>query len=62
MQNLLIQQDAKSTDQQNKCNIVFFFMENPFPRRFIFYRYMDIPNEVTHTKYAVAETRIPVQS
>ena len=37
----------------NKTNFKLYF-----PKRFKFYRYMDIPRKVVHTKYAVAETRI----
>ena len=48
--------DAKSTDQQNKFQN-YIFNGNPFSKRFIFYRYKDIPSKVVHTKYAVAETR-----
>ena len=33
-------------------------MEIIFKKLFVFYRYMDIPSKVAHTKYAVAETRI----
>ena len=44
-------------DQQNKIQ-KFTFNRNYFPKHFIFYRYLDIPDKVAHTKYAVAETRI----
>ena len=42
----------------NKTNVKIVFYGNSFPKRFVFYRYMDIPSKVAHTKYAVAETRI----
>ena len=48
--------DAKSTDQQNKWQKLYF-MEILFQT---IRRYMDLPSKVAHTKYAVAETRIPV--
>ena len=47
----------KCADQQNKIQ-KFTFNGNYFPKHFIFYRYMDIPSKVAHTKYAVAETCI----
>ena len=47
----------KCADQQNKIQKCTF-NGNYFPKQFIFYRYLDIPDKVAHTKYAVAETRI----
>ena len=47
----------KCSDQQNKFQIQFS-SGNYFPKRTIFYMYMGTPSKVTHTKYAVAETRI----
>ena len=55
----LFYQDAKSTDQQKQISKIVSIFGNSFPKRFIFYRYMDIPS-VAHTMYAVAEARIPV--
>ena len=45
----------KCADQQNKFQNSLF-NGNYFPKHFIFYRYMDTPSKVAHTKYAVAET------
>ena len=47
----------KCADQQNKFQNSLFNGYN-FPKHFIFYRYMDTPSKIAHTKYAVAETRI----
>ena len=47
----------KCADQQNKFQNSLF-NGNYFPKDFIFYRYMDTPSKVAHTKYAVAEARI----
>ena len=47
----------KCADQQNKFQNSLF-NGNYFPKHFIFYRYMDTPSKVSHTKYAVAETCI----
>ena len=52
----LFHDDTKSTDQQNECQKLYF-MEILFRT---IRRYMDTPSKVAHTKYAVAETRIPV--
>ena len=47
----------KCADQQNKIQ-KYIFNGSYFPKQFIFYRYLDIPNKVAHTKYAVAKTCI----
>ena len=47
----------KCADQQNKIQKCIF-NGNYFPKQLIFYRYLDIPSKVAHTKYAVAETCI----
>ena len=48
----------KCADQQNKFQNSLF-NGNYLPKHFIFYRYMDTPSKVAHTKYAVAEICIP---
>ena len=47
----------KYADQQNKFQKCIS-NRSYLPKQFLFYRYMDIPSKVTHTKYAVAETHI----
>ena len=47
----------KCSDQQSKFQIQFS-SGNYSPKHTIFYIYMGTPSKVTHTKYAVAETRI----
>ena len=57
-QNLLISQSCQNVPT-NKINCkIHFLMEIIFQKHFIFYRYMDTPSKVAHTKYAVAETCI----